>query len=316
MTNKPDSSSASRTLFAAVLETKNYIVGEANAPSGLYRRGEGEWTHTGWRNLRCAAVAVDASTPKTIFLASGNGVLRSRDGGTTWRVTTDWRVAEVLDVMLDPFQAGAVFAASAYGLWHSADAGESWDALPPAAPYPNATFTPALALDRTQPGRLLVGTEAGLFVSEDAGQSWTSVGPRMAVRALEQSETQPAVWLAGTDGAGILRSADGGATWSASESGATIYAVALDPSDPRRMAATGFETGLLVTTDGGASWTQRPLDIEAQALHALAFDPDGSGRLWLGSVGEGVFFTDDLGLTCEDAGLPETTVYDFAFAAA
>ena len=119
MVNNPTVSIPQRTLFAAVLETRNYIVGEANAASGLYRRSERGWSHTGWQNLRCAAVAVEEAEPETLFLASGNGVLRSRDGGTTWRVTTDWRVAEVLDVALDPFAPGSLYAASAYGVWHS-----------------------------------------------------------------------------------------------------------------------------------------------------------------------------------------------------
>ena len=119
-------------LLAAILETRNYVVGEANAPSGLYRRTHVGWTHLGWRNLRCAAVAVNAATPGTVFLASGNGVLRSHDRGATWRVTTDWRVAEVLDVALDPFTSGSVYAASAYGVWHSFNEGETWMPLPAA----------------------------------------------------------------------------------------------------------------------------------------------------------------------------------------
>ncbi len=314
MVNKGGDSILQRTLFAAVLETRNYIVGEDNAPSGLYRRDGSGWTHLGWRNLRCAAVTVSESAPETVFLASGNGVLRSRDGGATWRVTTGWRVAEVLDVAFDPFTPRAVVAASAYGLWHSPDEGDTWTALPAAAPYPNATFAPTLSLDHDRPRRVLIGTGDGLFESDDGGQTWRPVGPRVAVRTLEQSAAHSELWLAGTDDHGLLLSTDSGATWSVNEEGTTIYAIALDPTEPQRMAAAGYETGVLLSTDGGAHWRKQSLDIPARALHALAFDPDGSGRLWLGTVGEGVFVTDDLGQTCEDAGLPETTVYDFVFA--
>ena len=315
MVNKKSGRSPRCSLFAAVLETRNYIVGEANAASGLYQHeGEG-WTHTGWRNLRCTAVALDNSDPDTIYLGSGNGVLRSSDGGVTWRVTTDWRVAEVLDLALDPFHPGALFAASAYGLWHSGDGGDTWGALPTPTSRPDATFTPTLVLDHRQAGHLLIGTADGLFESRDGGQEWRPVGPRLAVRALEQSTAHPAVWLAGTDAAGVLLSMDDRETWSLHAAGATIYAVALDPSDSKRMVAAGYETGLLVSTDGGGYWEERPLRIPNRTFHALAFDSDGSGRLWLGTVGDGVFVTDDLGQTCEDAGLPETTVYDFAFAA-
>ena len=299
-------------LLAAVLEARGYVVGAANAPSGLYRRVDG-WEHLGWRNLRATSIAV--AEGGTLFLGAGNGVLRTVDGGATWRVTTDWRVTEVLDVALDPFTSGGIVAASAFGLWRSHDGGEAWAPLPPPAPRPDATFMPAVAFDRQRAGRLLVGTEAGLFASDDGGEAWQPVGPRGAVRALAQSEACGDVWLAGTAGGGVLVSSDGGATWSGAAEGATVWAVASDPTEPRRMAAAGLGKNLLVSTDGGARWRRQPLSVSVRALHALAFDPRQPGRLWLGSVGDGLFVTDDLGRTCSDAGLPETTVYGLAFAA-
>jgi photosystem II stability/assembly factor-like uncharacterized protein len=314
----------SSTLYVAVLETRNYIVGTANAPSGLYARSEvGEWVHKGWRNVRCFGLAIDEDDPNTVYLAGGNGVLRSRDRGATWRVTTGWRVAEVLDVALDPFVSEGVYAATAYGPWRSDDAGETWRPLPPPGDRPNTTFMPVFVPDAEQPGRLIAGTEEGLFESTDGGSGWRAVGPRVPVRALVRSATRPEVWLAGTDGQGVLRSADDGVTWSSSAEGTTAYAVAIDPGESERMVAAGYGTGLLISEDGGSTWTPRPLDdlptpdgIPIRALHALAFDPDEAGRLWLGTVGAGAFITDDLGMTCEDAGLPDTTIYDFTFVSA
>ena len=179
--------------------------------------------------------------------------------------------------------------------------------------HPNTTFTPTLSIDSKRSGRVVIGTEDGLFESGAGGYTWRAIGPRVAIRALAQSVASPDVWLAGTAGHGVLLSTDEGETWSPREVGATFYAVAFDPTVPQRMAAAGFETGLLVSTDGGESWRRQPLDVSAKALHSLAFDPGRAGRLWLGTVGEGVFFTDDLGATCHDAGLPETTIYALVF---
>lgn len=303
-------------LHAAVLETRNYIVGAANAPSGLYTRSPaGAWSHTGWRNVRSFGLTVDGTDPRTVYLAAGNGVLRSCDSGETWRVTTDWRVAEVLDVVVDPFVPDTIYAATAYGPWSSPDGGETWQPMGPPGTQPDTTFMPVLVPDAGCPGRLTAGTEDGLFTSADAGHTWLPVGPRGPVRALVQHPKRLEIWLAGTGGRGLLLSEDGGATWSTRGSETTVYAVACDPAEPERMAAAGFETGLLTSEDGGRTWTQRALDLPTRALHALAFDPDVSGRLWLGTVGEGVFITDDSGATCAEAGLPETTVYAFAFAA-
>lgn len=305
------------TLHAAVLETRNYIVGAANAASGFYRRDiAGTWTHAGWQNVRCFGLVLDPRDRQTVFLAGGNGVLRSRDGGASWRVTTDWRVTEVLDVALDPFTPGSVYAATAYGPWHSADGGETWQPLAAPGPHPNTTFTTAIVPDAERPGRLLIGTEDGLFVAPHGRQHWTATGPRVPVRALAQSPQRPELWLAGAENHGLLFSDDGGMNWSAACDGSTVYAVAFDPAEPQRMAAVGFGADLLLSEDGGATWTKRALDLPAHALHALTFDPDTPGRLWLGTVGAGVFTTDDLGATCAFAGLAETTLYDLAFALA
>src|SRR5690606_10060682 len=158
------------TLCAAVLETRNYIVGAANAASGFYQRdADGAWTHAGWQNARCSGLGLDPRDRNTVFLACGNGVFRSRDGGASWRVTTGWRVTEVLDVALDPFTAGSVYAATAYGPWHSADGGETWQPLSAPGAHPNTTFSPVLIPDTGRPGWLLIGTEDGLFASVDGG---------------------------------------------------------------------------------------------------------------------------------------------------
>jgi photosystem II stability/assembly factor-like uncharacterized protein len=311
-------------LYVAVLETRNYIVGAANAPSGLYARSEaGGWVHKGWHNVRCFGLAVDERDSNTVYLAGGNGVLRSRDGGATWRVTTDWRVAEVLDVALDPFETERVYAATAHGPWCSDDAGETWRPLSPPGDRPNMTFMPVLVPDAERSGRLIAGTEDGLFESTDGGGAWRAVGPRVPVRNLARSTTRPEVWLAGTDGHGVVRSADDGLTWTGAAEGVTVYAVAIDSGEPALMAAAGYGAGLFVSEDGGATWAPRTLDglpqhdgMPVRAFHALAFDPDAAGRLWLGTVGAGVFVTDDLGATCNEAGLPDTTIYDFTFVSA
>jgi len=306
------------TLYAAVLETRNYVVGAAHGASGLYRRDDDGWTHLGWRNARCFGVAVHPETPETIVLACGNGVLRSTDGGTSWCVTTDWRVTEVLDVALAPNRPETIYAATAYGVWRSPDGGDTWTPASDGIPAPTATFTQTLVADASHPGRLLAGTEGGLFVSTDRASTWHPVGPHLPIRTLRQHPMHPERWWAGTEDHGLLRSTDGGATWQRVDgdiSETTIYAVALDLADPQHVAAAGFRTGLLVSRDGGASWTQQPLDLPAHSVHALAFDPDVPGRLWLGTVDAGVFVTDDGGVTCTDAGLPETTLYGFHFVA-
>jgi hypothetical protein len=306
--------SSQKPLFVSVLETRNYIVGAANAPSGLYRYdAAGGWIHLGWRNVRCFGLAL--RSPEVLFLACGNGVFRSRDAGATWRVTTGWEITEVLDVALDPWNEGGLYAATVHGVWYSPDEGEHWEARNEGLARPSERFTTTVAADPERPGRWLIGTEDGLFGLD--GAAWRGLGPRAPIRALHRVEGRPGCWVAGTEDRGLLLSTDGAATWrfaGGDPAMATVYALAAAPHDPALMAAAGYRTGLFVTRDGGRRWAWQPLDLPAHALHALAFDPHVPGRLWLGTVGAGVYHTDDLGRTCAAAGLPETTIYDFAFA--
>ncbi|GAB5535865.1 MAG: glycosyl hydrolase [Rubricoccaceae bacterium] len=293
----------------AVLETRNYIVGEANAPSGLYIEEEGGWRHAGWTNLRCTALA---QTPDALFLGAGNGVLRSRDGGASWRMTTDWRVTEVLDLVASPTDPNELVAATAYGLVRSRDAGDTWEPVPPPGRQPDATFTSAIVLDAEQTGRMLIATAAGLFVSDDDALSWRAIGPRLDTRALVQSAADPSRWLAGTAGHGALLSSDGGETWEpVGDASATFYAVAFDPHDPDSLAVGGYQMGVCLSRDGGSSWRTASPAHDAVSVYTLAFDPRQPGRLWIGTMGGGLFVDDGDGW--QDAGLPETTVTDIRF---
>jgi hypothetical protein len=77
------------------------------------------------------------------------------------------------------------------------------------------------------------------------------------------------------------------------------------------MAAGGYKTGLLLSDDGGTHWKRVPTD--APSIQSLAFDPDVPGRLWIGTIEEGIFYLDTGDLAWTDAGLPEATVRELLF---
>lgn len=299
-------------MHVAVLETKNYVVGAANAPSGLHRyEGAAGWTHLGWRNVRAFGIA--AAPSGATYLAAGNGVFRSPDAGASWRITTDWHITEVLGVAIDPNEPTAVYAATAHGVWRSPDEGATWAPITKGIPRP--PFTQTIAVDQRRAGRVIVGSEAGLLVSEDRGQRWRPVGPaEVPIRALRQSAAAPTLWLAGTEDHGVLRSIDGGATWQRIDGlNGTFYAVAVDATDPHRMAAAGFATGVYMSTDGGATWRPTP-NPDDPPIHSLLFDIHTPGRLWIGTVGEGIYTTDALGAAWHHHGLGGAVIYDMTFA--
>lgn len=306
------------TRYVVVLETRNYIVGEANAPSGLYRSVDGgPWTHLGWTNVRCFGLGLSARSNETLFLACGNGVLRSQDQGNTWRVMTDWRITEVLAVV-SAYQTNHVCAATAHGVWESTDGGDTWEPRQAGLTVPNDTFTTSIQMHRVLRNTLWIGTESGLFVATD-GKPWKPMGPRVPIRALEQHPQEPACWAMGTEDHGVWVTGDNGATWQQVDgvpAKATIYALAFDPTNAKRVVAAGYRTGLWISEDSGLTWGHQVLDLPAHAIHALAFDSEDSTCLWIGTVGAGVYTTHSLGQTCTHAGLPEATIYGFEFTGA
>lgn len=299
-------------LFAAVLETSGYIVGSSNAPSGLHRYTAGEgWRHLGWQNVRCFGIALHPDE-RTIFLACGNGVFRSADGGETWRVTTGWEITEVLDIAIDPADERQVWIATVHGIWRSPDLGDTWTEVNPRTTH---LFCQTLAADPSRPHRWFAGTETGLLLTEDDGATWQAVGPHdAAIRTLCPCPTDSQTWLAGTEDRGLMHSVDGGHTWRTMRPGGhdTFYAAALHPTDPTIMAAAGLHTGVCTSLDAGATWRCVTDGLPTDTFHALTFAP--SGRIVAGAVNEGVFASTDGGLTWAFAGLPEATLYELVYA--
>jgi len=302
-------------LYVSVLQTHNYVVGAKNAPSGLYRfEGDTSWTHLGWKNVRNFGLAADPKNNDTIFLACGNGALRSTDAGLTWQITTNWQVTEVLDVTIDPFNTRQIYIATAYGVWRTTDRGESWHPSSEGLP---TKFVQTIETDSRAKYRLIIGGEKGLFVSENRAENWAPIVPiDVPIRDIHQNSKSPKIWLAGTEDHGILISSDFGHTWqyAAGEiSDETIYAVASDPQNSKNMAAGGFQTGVYVSTNSGKKWKKYTDGLFEIDIHALSFDPHKQGRIWAGTVGAGVFYSDNFGKKWIYAGLNGADIWDMIF---
>lgn len=308
----------SPTLYVSVLETRGFIVGSDNASSGLYRQDpSGGWTHLGWSSTRNFGIDIEPTKPGEIYLACGNGVIRSKDAGKNWRILTGWRITEVLDISVNRNQPNESYIATAHGIWRSVDGGETWKEAMNGIVRPRQSFTQAIEVDLQLQNKVLAGTEVGLFESSNAGESWQAVGPvGVAIRDIRQSASASQRWLAGTEDQGVLQSDDDGSSWQFAKGGLakeTIYAVAIDPHDPQRMAAGGYQTGVYVTTNGGKRWRKYTKGLTNLTIHALQFDPEEPGKLWAGTVGGGLFSSADTGKSWQHEGLDGAVIYDMIF---
>lgn len=301
-------------LWAGLVKTKGYVVGSPLASSGLHRfEGDTTWSHVGWNIPRISGVSFDPQDTNVIFLAAGNGALRTTDGGRSWKITTGWEVTESQDIAVDPRTPEHVYVATAYGVWRTRDRGENW--VEATAELPEK-YTQVVAVDHSQSGRVLIGTSGGLYVSDDGGESWELAGADdVPVYDIQQSKSKPDVWIAGTHDRGILLSGDGGLTWRyAGEvtDGRMILGVAVDPFDEANMAAAGWE-GVFLSTDGGQTWEERSERLPVAESYEVVFDAAEPGRLWVATVENGIYYTDDFATAWHYAGLNGSLVFDMVF---
>jgi len=142
---------------------------------------------------RLTGVMMARSDDNIVVLRSiSKGLLRTTDGGTTWRaINGDLTGAAnaVRSVAIRPANPAIMLRAAGRvadgrwegGLWRTTDGGETWRKLDFEGDFdgagPSALCGEVIAFDLRDPETLYVGTESkGCFKSTDDGASWTSLG--------------------------------------------------------------------------------------------------------------------------------------------
>jgi photosystem II stability/assembly factor-like uncharacterized protein len=214
------------------------------------------WTQaTALTNRYLNALAVDPTTPKTLYAGTGDylssltwGVVyKSTDAGDTWTSVKFVGGAFVTALAIDPANPGTVYAgtfhspldygAAPQGIFKSTDAGGTWA---PASTGLEDLNVHALAVDPATPATLYAGTGAGVFKSTNAGGSWAPANTgleNLHVGTFLVDPTNPATVYAGT-GAGVFKSTDQGGSWSSMGlADQSVTALALDPRGPTTLYA-------------------------------------------------------------------------------
>ncbi|MDX1675043.1 MAG: hypothetical protein R3314_09635 [Longimicrobiales bacterium] len=208
-----------------------------------------------WRNLgpdrggrSIAAAGSDARMLEYYFGATGGGLWKTTDAGTTWRPVTDGQIGSA--------SVGAVDVCNA-------DPDVVWIGMGEVQLRGNV-----------QPGD-------GVYRSTDAGQAWEHAGLE-AARNIGRVRIDPAdcdvVWVAAlghygepNPERGVYRTTDGGETWERVlfvDENTGAVDLSLDPNDPDRafagmwdvwrkpwgMKSGGPGSGLYRTADGGETW--------------------------------------------------------------
>ena len=280
------------TIYMSVRSSRQTRLNASDNPTiGLFlsRDGGATWEHKGWRD-QIKVFYAEAGADGTLWSACGNGVLRSTDGGVTWKITTDWEVTEVLKVKVDPHDPQVVYAATAYGIFKTSDNGKSWQAKNRGL---DNTFVSDLVIDRANTARLLAATEGGIYISTHKGESWAPAALHgKGVRTIVQDPLRAKRFWAGTEDDGVFFSDKKGERWQPANHSApltTVYAIAIDPKNSNLILLGTHEGGVYRSTDGGKIWKPCNNGLQNTVVHALAILPSNAQIIFAGTINGGLY---------------------------
>jgi photosystem II stability/assembly factor-like uncharacterized protein len=291
--------------YAAVFLNRSQVSVGASGSIGLYRRGYGDtvWENIYRPNLFTFGIGMwSKGATKRLYIAGGNGLHRSENGGTSWRILTDWRTEEVLSVALDPVDSARLYIATTFGIFRSDDDGKSWHKKMKGMAR---TFVQKVIIDRSDRRMLYACCEDDLYLSKDGAEHWVSlhVGvPGMMMVA--QHPDNPNHILVGTEDNGVRVSLDKGKSWHAGRGlpNSAVYSIAFS-SDRQVVYAGGYETGLWRSSDSGLNWQPLWQSGELEAIFAIFVHPRNQKHLMVGTSGQGIYESFDEGKTWCRAGL-------------
>jgi photosystem II stability/assembly factor-like uncharacterized protein len=241
------------------------------------------------------------------------GIVRSDDGGRTWRVVNNGMPqTAATHILRDP--AGVLYVTGfGRGVFKSTDGGEHWElknaGIEEAQPFAWRIVRDAkgalylIVARRSDDGTFGKGGDGALYRSTDGAEHWTRVplptglnGPNgLAIDPQNPARLYLAAWGRSTrEGAadgGIYLSTDRGGTWRrVLGEDQHIYDVTLDERDPRLLYAAGFESSAWRSTDRGLSWKRIP-GFDFKWAHRVILDPRDPKKLYVTTFGGSVWET-------------------------
>jgi len=262
------------------------FVTEARQSADLERKEKGA----------ISSVAVAASDPRLLFITSTEyGVLRSEDGGATWKhLPTPRNAACVAVAPSDPNTVYAAFRQE--GVRRSADRGATWTVAN--AGIKQGCSIREVAVDPRDPNAVYcIGAanwEGYFYRSTDGGKTWEE--SRTLRRDFDSDPTCPEDYGGRATGTCPLStpsnlainpqrpgelfiaanwrnafSADGGRTWEQRDRGADITCATDLRFVGSRIYVTAMDEGLLASEDNGSTW---------RVLCPLKYSTELSGHQW------------------------------------
>lgn len=246
------------------------------------------------------ALAFDPTDARTAFFGHHNGVLRTDDGGRTWRPLVEQPNFDAMSLGVSRADGRRLYLAGHDVFQASADGGRTWQPVPHNLPGTDIHGFAVNPEDADRLYALVMGQ--GVLRSGDGGRTWAPLGNGLPgdVSVLASAGGSPEVLYASSGRLGVLRSADAGASWARTSTvpgSRGVLTLAVDPATPQT-AYAGTEEGLFKSTDGGHTWTM--LTFPGRNVTAVAVSPSDPNVLLTIAVENRrglVFRSEDGGLT-------------------
>ncbi len=270
----------------------------------LYKSGNGgeSWQEI-WRGDNLARyILIHPQDPQVLYLSTGIfdreaansipdeavpggvGVLKSTDGGETWRgINEGLKNLFVGSLSMHPENPDVILAGVGNNQYYQ---------------------------------------NAGVYRTENGGKSWEKVnsGQEVSINSVEFAPSNPEIAYAGGDPM-ILRSEDGGRTWrkvSEWEEGWGAPGVRggfpidfeVDPRDPNRIFANNYGGGNFLSEDGGRTWEVASAGYTGAQVRSVAVDPEHPGRVYV-AARSGIFVSSDGGNTWDGLAFRPHTVLEW-----
>jgi photosystem II stability/assembly factor-like uncharacterized protein len=248
------------------------------------------------------ALALGRSAPRVLYAATfWNGVLRSGDGGRTWKpINQGLTGSHISSLVEDPHDRNVLYCTTMPGGLHrSRDGGRSWSPVK----APAGRLVMAMALDRRNPGLLYLATDEGFLKSGDGGKTWTmrnrGLGDRPLLVRLAVDPDDPRGLFAQGIGGTVFVSRDAGESWSPVEPPVSTPDVQrqLAPSSERVVLFESRKGAGSVSLDGGRTWTPVSGPGAPRSVSCMRISSREPSVFYVGTGSGCLFRSDDSGVS-------------------
>src|SRR5580658_1774523 len=267
-------------------------VGAAGGGStaGLYRSTDAgaHWDSVALQGHAVSSIVIDPHHPDLVMAAAGDtGVMRTTDGGKTWKSALPDAEIGAVWLVFDPDNPNNVYAGArpAGGGGRGGGGGGGGRGAPP-------VLTPA--------------TDSQIYRSTDEGATWKKTSPaglpggNFGTIALAVAPGSKGQRVYDYVAQGMFRSDDGGAHWTRASDdprligGGQFHDVIVDPRDPNILFAT--QTSLYRSTDAGKTWASYTGAPSGADFNFVWIDPTNDKYMIL-AVDQGTEISMDAGRT-------------------